>query len=104
MPDLNSLTAGGPTAQLTNFPKTLLTEIEAAAFLGFEADTLRVWRSKSRRAGRLIGPRWVEIGGEGRRKAIRYRRDDLDAYAAAGAVQLTPRRPRGRPRKVADTR
>lgn len=42
------------------------TEEQAAAFLGVAPDTLRVWRNKSRRAGHLIGPRWIERGGEGR--------------------------------------
>jgi hypothetical protein len=77
----------------------ILSEAGAAAYLGLVPGTLRVWRSKSRRAKRLIGPRWVEIGGDGRRKCIRYRKEDLDAYAAAGAVPLAPRKVRGRPRK-----
>ncbi len=81
-------------------PKTLFNEREAAAHLGFDPDTLRVWRSKSRSAKRLIGPRWVEIGGEGRRKRIRYRLEDLDAYTAAGATSLEPRKRVGRPRKI----
>ena len=52
--------------------RTLISEAEAAEFLGFSRDTLRVWRSKSRRAKKLIGPRWIELGGTGRARAIRY--------------------------------
>lgn len=81
---------------LAPIPKALMTEGDAAAYLGFAIGTLRVWRTKSRRANRLVGPPWIEIGGDGRRKSIRYRLVDLDGYAAAGAVAL---RRRGRPRK-----
>lgn len=80
------------------FQRTLLTENEAASYLGFARDTLRVWRSKSRRARKLIGPKWVELGGEGRARAIRYRLDDLIAYASRGVVALEPPKRKGRPR------
>lgn len=77
-----------------------MTEQETARLIGVVADTLKVWRSKSRRAGKLIGPRWVELGGEGVARIIRYRREDLDAWAAAGVVRLEPRKRVGRPRKT----
>ena len=76
----------------------LLTEDEAATFLGLRPDTLKVWRSKSRRSGRLIGPRWTEMG-DGRARIIRYRIEDIASYAAAGVVRLEPRKKIGRPRK-----
>lgn len=79
----------------------LLTEQEAAELIGVTADTLKVWRSKSRRAGKLIGPRWVELAGEGVARIIRYRMEDLDAWVSAGVVRLEPRKRRGRPRKEA---
>lgn len=81
-------------------PKALFNEAEAAEYLGFDQDTLRVWRSKSRRAKRLIGPRWTEIGGTGTRKRIRYRLEDLQEYTAAGAAAFKVSKPRGRPRKA----
>lgn len=92
------LTPAAPAAPL-DLPR-LLTEEEAATFLGLRPDTLKVWRSKSRRAGRLIGPLWTEMG-DGRARIIRYRIEDLEAYAAAGVVRLEPKKKVGRPRKSA---
>lgn len=82
--------------------RSLLNEAEAADLLGVSTDTLRVWRSKARRLGSLIGPRWLELGGTGRARLIRYRRQDLEVWTAAGAVRLEPARKRGRPRKAAE--
>ena len=73
----------------------------AADFLELEADTLRVWRNKTRRAGYLIGPLWSQKGGTGRARIIRYRKSDLVAWLDAGRVTFEPRKPRGRPRKTA---
>ncbi len=89
---------------MTTPTHTLFTDPQAAAWLGFDPATLRVWRSKSRRAGHLIGPRWVEIGGTGTRRRIRYRLEDLRAFTDAGAVALEPPKKRGRPRKAAEAR
>ena len=50
----------------------LPTEQGAAHLIGVAPDMLEVWRTKSRRAGRLIGPRWVELAGEGIVRVIRY--------------------------------
>lgn len=83
----------------TNVPITYWTEEQAAAFLAVAPDTLRVWRNKSRRAGHLIGPRWIEGGGEGRARLIRYRPDDLIQFLEAGMVRLAPKKKVGRPRK-----
>lgn len=93
-----SLLSPAASAAPLDLPR-LLTEDEAATFLGLRPDTLKVWRSKSRRAGRLIGPLWTEMG-DGRARIIRYRIEDLEAYAAAGVVRLEPKRKIGRPRKA----
>lgn len=82
-------------------PSIYWTEEQAAAFLGVKPDTLRLWRNKSRRAGHLIGPRWIERGGGGRAGLIRYRREDLIQYMDAGIVRLEPKKKVGRPRKAA---
>lgn len=76
----------------------LLSEETAAAYLGVAPETLKVWRSKSRRAGVLIGPRWVAMGGTGRARLIRYRQVDLVAFVEAAAVAFEPKRKVGRPR------
>lgn len=81
-------------------PYIYWTEDQAAIFLGVAPDTLRLWRNKSRRAGHLIGPRWIEKGGEGRARLIRYRQRDLEDFLEAGAVRLEPKKKLGRPRKV----
>jgi predicted DNA-binding transcriptional regulator AlpA len=57
----------------------LLTTAEAAQHLGLPFSTLAYWRAKH------AGPRFVRLGeGVGR---VRYRASDLDAYAAANAVE-----------------
>lgn len=53
-----------------------LTEDEAAAFIGFEPQTLAVWRS----TGRHDLP-FVRVG-----RSIRYRRADLEAWLDAHTV------------------
>lgn len=87
-------------ANNADIPNIYWTEEQAAAFLCVAQDTLRVWRNKSRRAGHLIGPRWIERGGEGRARLIRYRQRDLEEFLEAGAVRLEPKKKLGRPRKV----
>lgn len=49
----------------------MLTEDEAAGFIGFSIRALQGWRVKGG------GPYFVKIGG----KAVRYRRRDLIAWA-----------------------
>lgn len=93
-----SLVSAAATVIPLDTPR-LLTEDKAAAFLDLRPDTLKVWRSKSRRAGRLIGPPWIEMG-DGRARIIRYRLEDLEAYASAGIVRLEPKKKVGRPRKT----
>jgi predicted DNA-binding transcriptional regulator AlpA len=52
----------------------LLTGREVAAILKLKPQTMIEWRRENR------GPRWVRLG----QKAIRYRRDDLEAWIAEG--------------------
>jgi excisionase family DNA binding protein len=65
----------------------LLSETEAARFLGFSVRTLQGWRVKGG------GPRFVKIGG----RSVRYRRRDLNAWADANmrlnTSQAAPNRP-----------
>jgi len=54
----------------------LLDESEAAATLNVAVQTLRNWRWRG------IGPRFVKLG----KRAVRYRRSDLDAFVEAGVT------------------
>ena len=54
----------------------LLTETEAADYLNLARATLARWRWRGDR-----GPAWAKLGG-----AVRYSRDNLDSFIAAGAV------------------
>lgn len=54
-------------------PDDLLSESEVAAMLKLAPGTLRNWRSLK------VGPRWTKL-----RRAVRYRRVDLDAFIASG--------------------
>lgn len=56
--------------------KKLLTDIEAAEYLGISPGTLRNWRSHNR------GPRYIRLGS----RAIRYAFDDLDQHIDENAV------------------
>lgn len=80
-------------------PDGLYTEDNVASYLDVKADTLRVWRSKSRRAGTFVGPVWKELPGTGRARIIRYFGQDLLDYVSRGTVQLQPKKRPGRPRK-----
>jgi hypothetical protein len=66
-------------------PDELLTEAEAAALARLAPATLRAWRSQG------LEPPFVRLGS----RAIRYRRQDLLDWIAAGAVHPLPI---GRPR------
>jgi len=59
-------------------PSDLLDEKEVAAALGIAPGTLRNWRSLR------IGVRFVKIG----KRAVRYRRADVDAFIASGMAQM----------------
>lgn len=68
--------------------KLLLTTAEAAELLNLKPQTLRVWRSAKPKQG----PDFVKLGkGPGAR--IRYRIEDLMAWAA-GLVVRRPGRPK----------
>ncbi len=62
----------------TNQP-ILLTETEAAKLLGFSIRTLQKWRMSG------DGPKFVRMSA----RAIRYRRQDLDAFIEARVKQST---------------
>ena len=55
----------------------LLTDIEAAAFLGVKNQTVRTWRSKN------IGPKYIRVS----RNVIRYRAEDLEAFLADRVIE-----------------
>lgn len=56
--------------------KRVMTEAEAAAYLGFAPNTLRQWRAEG------IGPRYSKPAGS----AVRYSRDALDDWLARGTL------------------
>ena len=55
----------------------LLTDIEAAAYLGVKNQTVRQWRSKNK------GPKYIRVS----RNVIRYRSEDLEAFLADRVVE-----------------
>lgn len=63
-------------AQTLNVAPALLTEAEAARYIGFSREFLRQSRSHGRRDGRTPGPAYVRFG-----RTIRYRLVDLDEWA-----------------------
>lgn len=56
--------------------EALLTEEEAARFLGFSVRSLQNWRTRGRKDPASRGPKYI-----GRTRAVRYRRRDLIAWA-----------------------
>lgn len=64
--------------------KSVMTEAEAAEYLGFAPNTLRQWRTEG------IGPRYCNPTG-----SVRYRREALDDWLAKGTAATAPHhRPR----------
>lgn len=61
-------------------PNKLMTQIEAAAYLGIMPQTLAVWRCMNR----YPGLRFVKVG-----RSIRYRQSDLDRWLASRTVGAT---------------
>lgn len=57
-----------------NLPELLLTEGQAARILSVSCS----WLQKRRGDG--TGPRWIRLG----RRAVRYRKADLDDYVRSG--------------------
>jgi hypothetical protein len=62
--------------------ESLLTEEEAARFLGFSTRALQNWRTRGGKNPDSRGPRYV-----GRARAVRYRRRDLIAWIEANLVE-----------------
>lgn len=56
--------------------RPLLTELQAAEFLGLKPRTLQAWRWSG------SGPRFVRLSA----RAVRYRQSDLDTFVAARLV------------------
>ncbi|WP_302260054.1 helix-turn-helix transcriptional regulator [Desulfovibrio piger] len=65
--------------------KTVMTEAEAADYLGFAQNTLRQWRVEG------IGPRYSKPAGT----AVRYLKESLDAWLAAGQTVTASHHLRG---------
>jgi hypothetical protein len=62
--------------------ESLLTEAEAARFLGYSVRALQNWRTRGGLDPESRGPRYI-----GRRRAVRYRRRDLIAWAEANLLE-----------------
>jgi len=63
--------------------RRLLTDPEAATYLGVSLSFLRQGRMEGRRANRSPGPPFIKLG-----KAIRYDIQDLDAWLAANRREV----------------
>ena len=62
--------------ETAGLPKRGFTEEEAAFYLGVSRSFLRQSRMDGKRENRTPGPSFVKIGN----RAIRYLREDLDAF------------------------
>ncbi len=67
-----------PSSNPINRNSELLTEVQAAAFLGVEAKTLAVWRSTKR-----YPLSYVKV-----RRLVRYFRNDLAAFLESRRVSI----------------
>jgi predicted DNA-binding transcriptional regulator AlpA len=65
----------------TSHEKRAYTDREAADYIGMSESFLRISRMDGDRANRTPGPNFVRIG-----KAIRYLKEDLDAWLEAHRV------------------
>ena len=63
--------------------RRLLTDPEAATYIGMSISFLRQGRMEGRRANRSPGPPFIKMG-----KAIRYDLQDLDAWLAANRCEV----------------
>lgn len=63
--------------------RRLLTDPEAATYIGMSISFLRQGRMEDRRANRSPGPPFIKMG-----KAIRYDIQDLDAWLAANRCEV----------------
>lgn len=79
---------------------SMLTEEQAAEYIGMSTHYLRCDRSKGTIGGRTPGPAFIKLG----RNKVRYRLEDLDAWLAARRVerkQESAKRPQRRSRVAA---
>lgn len=70
--------------QAQSIQRRLLTDPEAAAYLGVSISFLRQGRMEGRRNNRSPGPPFIRMGS----KAIRYDLQDLDAWLAANRHEV----------------
>lgn len=63
--------------------RRLLTDPEAATYIGMSISFLRQGRMEGRRANRSPGPPFIKMG-----KSIRYDLQDLDAWLAANRCEV----------------
>jgi predicted DNA-binding transcriptional regulator AlpA len=66
---------------LVMLDKRAFNEFEAANYLGMSASYLRISRMDGDRANRTPGPSFIKVG-----KAVRYLKEDLDAWLEAHRV------------------
>ena len=59
-------------------PSDLLDEMEVSTTLGLATGTMRNWRSRG------IGIPYIKLG----KRAVRYRRADVDAFIASGLANV----------------
>lgn len=69
-------------AQQDDGPKNVLSESEAARYIGMSASFLRKARTEGDRRNRTPGPAWLKTG-----RSVGYLREDLDAWLRAHRVQ-----------------
>lgn len=62
---------------------SMLTEEQAAEYIGMSTHYLRCDRSRGTVKGRTPGPAFIKLG----RNKVRYRREDLDAWLSARRVE-----------------
>jgi len=68
---------------MTMIDKHVLTDPEAAQYIGMSISFLRQSRMDGVRHNRTSGPSFIKIG-----RAVRYVREDLDAWLDEHRVQL----------------
>lgn len=66
------------TETMRSAPRVALTTREAAQYLGLAVSTLNKWRCHGG------GPEFLKLG-----RAVRYRREDLDAFLATRRLSST---------------
>ena len=68
-----------PSSPQIDHPHTVLTESEAAAYVGFTRAALRAWR---RRGCRTRGPAFIRFS-----RSVRYLKADLDGWLVRHRVE-----------------